>query len=86
KTMTALLGNVEVRRYLKQDNVYELSCFDRVLAKDVLVLWSNESELSLSEYMYRRGMDSDGLKVVDKLGLQLDVRDSTISDSPIYVV
>jgi hypothetical protein len=81
-----LLENVEVRSYLKQDNVYELSCFDRVLTKEVLVLWCNESELSLSEYFYRRGIDLEGRQVVDKLGTQLDVRDSSISDSPIYVV
>lgn len=86
KTMIALLKNAEVRRYLKQDNVYELSCFDQVLAKDVVVLWCNESESSLLEYLSRREINLERLKVVDKLGYQLEIQDVMIADSPIYLV
>ena len=86
KTMIALLENVEVRRYLKQGNVHELSCFDRVLAKDVLVLWCNESELSLPEYLCKGGIDIAERQVVDKLGVILEAPRVNISDSPIYIV
>jgi hypothetical protein len=86
KTMIALLENVEVRRYLKQGNVHELSCFDRVLAKDVLVLWCNETELSLPEYLCRSGIDIAERQVVDKLGVILEAPQVNISDSPIYLI
>jgi len=86
KTMLDVLGDVVVKNYQKQGEVYQLACKDRQSDRDVIVLWSNEVELPLEKYLKQENISVENKQFMDKSAVTLSFETAKVSDSPIYIM